>query len=200
MPPPFHPHPVLLEGRHVRLEPLHRGHAEALLAASQDDAIWTYLPLPRFADLAAVVAWIDEALRAQTAGTEVPFATVRRSDDRVVGSTRFLDIRRPHRGLEIGWTWIAPEAQRTAVNTEAKFLMLRQAFDGWGALRVQLKTDARNAKSRAAIERIGGVFEGVLRKQMLRAHDGYERDSAMFSLIAPEWPAARGRLEAMLAQ
>lgn len=190
----------MLEGTHVRLEPLARSHAGALLAASADDAIWTFMPVARFADLAAVEAWIDDALRAQAAGTDVPFATVRRSDGRVVGSTRFLDIRRPHRGLEIGWTWINPAAQRSAVNTEAKYLMLRQAFDGWGALRVQLKTDARNEKSRAAIARIGGVFEGVLRKQMLRAHDNYQRDSAMFSFIAPEWPAARARLEAMLAR
>ncbi len=196
----FDPHPLLLEGRHVRLEPLRREHAAGLLAAASDPVIFRYLPIPPFGSEAAVLAWIDEALRAQAAGTEVAYATVRRSDDRVVGSTRFIDIRRPHHGLEIGWTWIAPEAQRTAVNTEAKYLMLRQAFDGWGAMRVQLKTDANNAQSRAAILRLGAVFEGVLRKQMLRAHDSYERDSAMFSIIRAEWPAVKAGLEARLAR
>ena len=118
----------------------------------------------------------------------------------MVGTTRFIDIRRPHRGLEIGWTWLAPEAQRSAINTEAKYLMLRQAFDGWGALRVQLKTDANNARSRAAILRIGAVYEGILRKQLLRAHDGYQRDTAMFSIVEPEWPAVKAGLEAKLAR
>lgn len=196
----FDPQPVLLEGRQVRLEPLESRHAEGLWAAAQDPAIFTHLPIPPFADLAAVVRWLDEARRAQAAGTEVAYATVRRGDGRVVGSTRFIDIRRPHRGLEIGWTWLAPEAQRTAINTEAKYLMLCQAFDQWGALRVQLKTDVRNARSRAAILRLGATFEGVLRKQMLRAHDGHERDSAMFSIIAPEWPAVKAGLAARLAR
>jgi len=128
----------------------------------------------------------------------VPCARVRGSDGRIVGTTRYLDIRRPHRGLEIGWTWLAPEARRTALNTEAKYLMLRQAFAGWGARRVQLKTDARNAVSRAAILRLGATFEGVLRQHLHRPHDGYVRDSAMFSLVAAEWPAARDRLAARL--
>ena len=196
----FNPQPVLLEGRHVRLEPLTRGHAAGLFAAGRDPVIFNYLPIPPFASVGSVEAHIDEALRAQAAGTEVAYATVRRSDGRVVGSTRFIDIRRPHRGLEIGWTWIAPEAQRTAVNTEAKYLMLRQAFEAWGALRVQLKTDANNAQSRAAILRLGAVYEGILRKQMLRPHDGYERDSAMFSIVESEWPAVKAGLEAKLAR
>ncbi len=196
----FDPRPVLLAGRHVRLEPLEPRHAEGLFAAGCDSDIWTYLLIRPFDSLARVNDWINEALRAQADGTDVVFATVRRSDDCVVGSTRFLDIRRPHRGLEIGWTWLAPEAQRTTVNTEAKYLMLRHAFEVWDALRVQLKTDARNEKSRRAILRIGATFEGVLRKQLLRPHDGYQRDSAMFSLIAPEWPAAKAHLEARLAR
>ena len=196
----FDPSPVLLEGRHVRLEPLAQRHAEGLLAAAADPAIFKYLLIPPFTSLDSVRLWLDEALRAQAAGTEVAYATMRCSDGRVVGSTRFIDIRRPHRGLEIGWTWLTPEAQRTAINTEAKYLMLRQAFDGWGALRVQLKTDANNAKSRAAILRLGAVFEGILRKQLLRAHDAYERDTAMFSITAPEWPVAKAGLEAKLAR
>lgn len=196
--PAFDPQPVLLEGRHVRLEPLGAQHAPGVFAATRDASIFTYLLIPPFDTPAMVAAWLEEALRAQTAGAEVPYATIRKSDGRLVGSTRFLDIRRPHRGLEIGWTWITPEAQRSVVNTEAKYLMLRQAFEAWGALRVQLKTDARNEKSRAAILRIGATFEGILRKQLLRPHDGYQRSSAMFSLTAEEWPAAKARLEAKL--
>jgi RimJ/RimL family protein N-acetyltransferase len=196
----FDPQPVLLEGRHVRLEPLTRGHAEGLYAAGRDPAIFKYLLIPPFASVSVVRDWIDEALRAQAAGTEVAYATVRRSDGRVVGSTRFIDIRRPHRGLEIGWTWIAPEAQRTPVNTEAKYLMIRQAFEAWGALRVQLKTDANNTQSRAAILRLGAVYEGILRKQLLRPHDGYQRDTAMFSIIESEWPGVKAGLEAKLAR
>ena len=143
--------------------------------------------------------WIDAALAAHAAGTEVAFATVRQSDGRVVGSTRFLDIRRPNRGLEIGWTWIDPQFQRTTVNTEAKFLMLHHAFEELGAVRVQLKTDERNAGSRAAIARIGATFEGILRKYQAR-YDGYVRNTAMFSLTAEEWPAAKAMLEVMLAR
>lgn len=197
---PFDPHSVLLEGRAVRLEPMTLAHVPGLFAAAAAPEIFRYLLIPPFAGLEDATAYVKEALAAKAAETEVPFVTVRRSDGRVVGSTRFIDIRRPHRGLEIGWTWIAPEAQRTAINTEAKYLMLKQAFDVWGALRVQLKTDANNAKSRAAIERIGGKFEGVLRKQLLRAHDGYQRDTAMFSITDVEWPAAKAKIEAMLAR
>lgn len=195
----FDPRPVLLEGQQVRLEPLSPAHASGLFAAAVPD-VFRYLLIKPFASVADAEKYVAEALAAQAAGTEVAYATVRRSDGQVVGTTRFIDIRRPHRGLEIGWTWLTPAAQRTALNTEAKYLMLRQAFEGWGALRVQLKTDANNARSRAAIERIGAKFEGVLRKQMLRPHDGYERDTAMFSVIREEWPAAKAALEAKLAR
>ncbi len=195
----FDPRPVLLAGRHVRLEPLSRAHAAGLLAAATPE-VFRYLIIPPFRTVADAEHYVDDALAAQATGAEVAFATVRQDDGRVVGTTRFLDIRRPHRGLEIGWTWITPAAQRTAVNTEAKYLMLRQAFEGWGALRVQLKTDVNNAKSRAAILRLGASFEGILRKQMLRPHDGYERDTAMFSIIGPEWPAVKAGLEAKLAR
>jgi RimJ/RimL family protein N-acetyltransferase len=194
----FDPRPVLLEGRHVRLEPLTPAHAEGLFMASRSPVVFQHLPIPPFASVAAVSDWIEEALRAQNVGAEIAFATVRCSDGRIVGSTRFIDIRRPHRGLEIGWTWLAPEAQRTGINTEAKYLMLRHAFEEWGALRVQLKTDARNEQSRRAILRIGATFEGVLRKHMLRSHDGYERDSAMFSITEGEWPAVKAGFARLL--
>jgi RimJ/RimL family protein N-acetyltransferase len=199
MPPVFDPQPILLEGRQVRLEPLAPQHAEGIFAASRDPAIWTYLLIPQFASVAAVNDWIAETLRAQAAGSDLAFATVRRSDGRVVGSTRYLEIRRAHRALEIGWTWLAPEAQRTALNTEAKFLMLRHAFEALGAGRVQLKTDARNEKSRWAIRRLGAVEEGTLRKYQTR-FDGYVRDTVMFSLTAGEWPVVKARLEARLGR
>jgi RimJ/RimL family protein N-acetyltransferase len=197
--PVFDPQPVLLTGRHVRLEPLALGHAEALFAASRDPGIWTYLLVPQFASVSEVKKWIDESLAAQVAGQEVAFATVRSSDGVPVGSTRFLDIRRPHRTLEIGWTWLAPEAQRTAVNTEAKYLMLRHAFEMLGAVRVQLKTDERNARSRAAISRLGAAFEGILRNLQTYSH-GYVRNTAMFSITAAEWPVVKARLEEKLAR
>jgi len=195
----FDPKPVLLEGRHVRLEPLAAGHAAGFFAASRDPGIWTYLPYRQPAGVGEVQQWIDEAQRAQQAGTEIAFATVRRSDRLVVGSTRYLDIRRPHRALEIGWTWLAPEAQHTPLNTEAKFLMLRHAFEDHGAIRVQLKSDERNEKSRRAMLRIGAVFEGILRNQMIRAYDGYVRNTAMYSITDLEWPDVKARLEAKLA-
>lgn len=184
----------------MRLEPIALRHAEGLFAASRDPEIWAHLLIPQFPSVAVVQDYIGDALRAQEAGTELAFATVRRSDDRVVGSTRFMDLRPAHRGVEIGWTWLAHEAQRGPINTEAKFLMLRQAFETWGALRVQLKTDARNERSRRAILRIGASFEGILRKQFLRAHDGYQRDSAMFSITDVEWPEVKPRLSGLMAR
>ena len=195
---PFDPKPIKLEGRHVRLEPLVPRHAAALFAAAVDPAIWTYMPVPPPDTVGDVQLWIEAALRGQETGGEVAYATVRRADGRVVGSTRFLDIRRPHRALEIGWTWLAPEAQRTLVNTEAKYLMLRQAFEKQGAVRVQLKTDERNEKSRRAILRLGAVFEGVLRNYQTRPHDGYVRNTAMYGITDREWPDIKARLEARL--
>lgn len=194
----FDPKPVLLVGRQVRLEPLDRSHLPALLVAAQDPEVFRWFLTPPLGVESEMVKWLDDGLRAQAAGAEVAFATVRVADGRVVGSTRFLDLRRPHRSLEIGNTWLAREAQRTAINTEAKLLMLTQAFEVWGAVRVQLKTDERNAASRAAIARLGCTFEGILRKYQAR-YDGFIRDTAMFSLLAEEWPAAKERLERKLA-
>ena len=199
VPPVFDPQPVLLEGRHVRLEPLTTRHAAALFAASRDPEIWRWLLIKQFDSVADTEKWIADALTAQAAGQEVAFATVRQSDGVPIGSTRFLDIRRPHRSLEIGWTWLATEAQRTAINTEAKYLMIRHAFEKLNAVRVQLKTDERNARSRAAIARVGAAFEGILRKYQAR-YDGYVRNTAIFSITAEEWPATKTALEAKLAR
>ncbi|MFI5336152.1 MAG: GNAT family N-acetyltransferase, partial [Opitutales bacterium] len=157
----FDPRPVVLEGRHVRLEPLTQEHAAGLWAAGRDPEIFRWFTTAPFSGPADAGTWIAEALRAQATGTEVPWATVRRVDGVVVGSTRYLDIRRPHRTLEIGSTWLCREAQRTALNTEAKYLQLRHAFEQLGAVRVQIKTDRRNEASRRAIARLGAVEEGT---------------------------------------
>ena len=181
----FMPEPVSLTGQHVCLEPLALHHAPALFAASQHEAIWRWLPIPMFGAQTEVEKWIAEALQTQTTGTEVAWAIVRKSDGLAVGSTRYLDIRPPHRTLEIGWTWLARAAQRTAIT---------HAFETLGAVRVQLKTDERNEQSRAAIARLGAVFEGILRNYQTRAHDGYVRNTAMYSITAEEWPAVKARL------
>ncbi|MBI5363646.1 MAG: GNAT family N-acetyltransferase [Planctomycetes bacterium] len=193
------PKPVTLEGASVRLAPLAREHAEELFAAAQDDRVWSYMPRARPKRVEDVLDWIDEALRLAEKGEVVPFAQIERAHGRAIGSTRYMDLRRAHRGLEIGWTWIAPAFQRTAVNTEAKLLLLAHAFEALGALRVQLKTDARNARSQRAIERLGAVREGVLRQHIV-CPDGFVRDSVMFSITRAEWPAVKARLHARLAQ
>lgn len=187
-------------GRHVRLEPLRLAHAQALFLAGREPAIWRWLPILPFGSVGEVEAWIANALRQAESGAEVPFALVRTSDGAVVGSTRYLDIRGPHRTLEIGWTWLSLEAQRTAINTEAKFLLLQHAFENLRGLRVQLKTDERNDQSRAAILRIGATFEGILRNYQTRPHDGYVRNTAMYSITDGEWPVVKARLAACLAR
>ena len=195
----FDPKPILLEGRHVRLEPLERRHLLALVAAAQDPEIFQFFLTPPLGAETEMGKWLEDRLTNMAAGAEVAWATVRASDHRVVGGTTFLDIRRANRGLEIGNTWLAKEAWRTPVNTEAKLLQLTYAFERLGAVRVQLKTDERNARSRVAIARLGCTFEGVLRKYQAR-YDGYVRNTAIFSLTAEEWPAAKAQLEARLAR
>jgi RimJ/RimL family protein N-acetyltransferase len=174
-------------------------HAAALFEAGSDPAVWTYLPRPVFADVADARGWIDEALAGRDAGDQLPFVLVDPTSGRVVGSTRFLEIRREHRGLEIGWTWIAPNVQRTGANTAAKRVLLRHAFVDLGALRVQFKTDRRNERSQRAIERIGGVREGVLRNHYVLS-GGYVRDSVYYSITAEEWPGVDARLGRLLTR
>jgi RimJ/RimL family protein N-acetyltransferase len=142
-------------------------------------------------------AWVRELLSRQALGTDLPFAVVHLESGRAIGSTRYLDIQRQHRGLEIGGTWYGLAYQRTAVNTECKYLLLKHAFEGLGCIRVQLKTDLRNERSQRAIERIGAVREGVLRNHMLLP-DGHFRHSVFYSIIASEWPAVKARLEEKL--
>jgi N-acetyltransferase len=201
--------PITLQGRLVRLEPLAILHAEALAAAaSADRDFYRWSPVPQSA--AEAVRYIQTALDWQKAGTAVPFAILRNHDDNVIGSTRFWNMERwvwpeghPLHGrgvpdvCEIGYTWFASSAIRTGANTEAKLLMLRHAFEVWQVLGVCLHTDARNLRSRAAIERIGGRFDGILRAHRMAA-DFTPRDSVRYSIIAAEWPSVKEKLIALL--
>jgi RimJ/RimL family protein N-acetyltransferase len=192
------PEPVVLEGDHVRLEPLGEQHRTDLVAAAAEDPATMRYMLTNIA-VHGWEAWIGEALRGVAAGTYVAWATVDRASGQAVGSTRFGDIEPDHGRVEIGWTWIAPSHQRTAINTEAKLLQLRYAFDDLGATRVALKTDGRNLRSQAAIERLGAMREGVLRRHT-RMPDGFLRDTVYYSILADEWPGVRARLEDRLGR
>ncbi len=193
----FDPRPTTLTGRRVRLEPLGLGHAAELLDAGSDEAVWRYLPCPAPTKPAEMEAIVDEALRERDVGAQIPFAIVSVAERRAVGSTRYLDIQRENRAMEIGWTWIGRPWQRTAVNTEAKLLLLRHAFEDLCALRVQLKTDGRNEQSQAAIERIGARREGTLRRNR-QLWDGFVRDTIVFSILDSEWPEVEAALAARL--
>ena len=188
--------PVVLEGDVVRLEPLRLDHAEALSAVGLDPSLWALTTI-RVETPADMRAYIADALTEQRAGVSLPFATVHRATGRVIGSTRFGNITPAHRRVEIGWTWIAPAWQRTAVNTEAKLLMLTHAFDTLGCRRVELKTSALNLRSRNAMLRIGATEEGTLRQHMINS-DGSNRDSVYFSVLDSEWPAVQARLRTLL--
>jgi RimJ/RimL family protein N-acetyltransferase len=185
--------PVTLEGRHVRLEPLSLDHHADLCEVGLDEELWRWIPA-QVRTAADMRTYIEIALRAQAEGSALPFATVERASGRAIGSTRFANIDRGHRRLEIGWTWIGRPWQRTAVNTEAKYLMLGHAFETLGAMRVELKTDSLNERSRRAILRLGAVEEGTFRKHML-TETGRIRHSVYFSIIDEEWPGVKARLE-----
>ena len=184
-----------LEGRLVRLEPMAPRHADGLWEASRDPRTWRWLSIARPATRDQLDAMVDAALAAAHAETEIPLVTL--CHERVVGSTRFLALRPEHRSVEIGWTWLHPSAWGTGVNVEAKLLMLRHAFEEWGCRRVELKTDARNDRSRGAMEAMGARFEGIHRKHML-VRGGENRDSAWYSVTDDEWPDVRAGLEARL--
>ena len=184
-----------LEGRLVRLEPLGRRHAAGLWEASRDPRTWRWLPIPQPSTRPELDAWVEDALRTAATGAEIPFATIR--TERVVGSTRFLALRPEHASVEIGWTWLDPSAWGAGVNVEAKLLMLRHAFEEWGCRRVELKTDARNERSRGAMEAMGATFEGTHRKHML-VRGRENRDSAWYSVTDDEWPAVELGLTARL--
>ncbi len=190
------PERVVLEGRFVRMEPISELHRDDLLAAAaQDPETFRYMSSDLSVGAHAWPAYLADALRPEF----VTWATVDAATGRAVGSTRFGDIAPEHGRVEIGWTWIAPSHQRTPVNTEAKLLQLSYAFDELGATRVALKTDGRNLRSQAAIERLGAVREGRLRRH-LRLPDGFIRDTVYFSILAEEWPAVKARLEERLSR
>ena len=186
-----------LEGRIVRLEPLAPGHADGLWEASRDPRTWRWLSILQPATRDAFDAWLDDVAAARDAEDELPLVTLHGT--RVVGSTRFLALRPEHRSVEIGWTWLHPSAWNTGVNVEAKLLMLGHAFETWNCRRVELKTDARNERSRGAMEAMGATFEGIHRKHML-VRGGENRDSAWYSVVDEDWPRVRDGLVARLAR
>ncbi len=190
---------VTLTGRHVRLEPLAAGHVASLVRHAADDEVWTHFGGARMNDEAALRARVESAQRDLAQGVALTFAVIDLGRAEAAGTTTYFDVSVPDRRLEIGSTWLGRAVWRTAINTEAKLLLLGHAFEVLGCLRVQLKTDIRNLRSQAAIERLGAVKEGVLRAHM-RRRDGSQRDSVMYSIIADEWPAAKARLAERLAR
>lgn len=190
--------PVTLEGAHVRLEPLSLAHHAGLTGVGLDEELWRWIPAPvRTPD--EMRAYIETALKEQAAGTALPFATVERRTGCAIGSTRYGNVDRLNRRVEIGWTWIARPWQRTAANTEAKYLMLRHAFETLGCIRVELKTDSLNERSRNAILRIGAKEEGTFRNHMVTS-TGRIRHTVYYSIIESEWPAVKARLEEKLSR
>jgi RimJ/RimL family protein N-acetyltransferase len=191
--------PITLEGNSVRLEPLEQNHVPLLWAAAKDAVEEIFRRIPYSVRTAEdVQKMVEKSLAEQGRGESVPFATVERRSGQVIGSTRFMNIDRANRRVEIGSTWIAPAWQRTAINTEAKYLMLHHAFEQWRCIRVELKTDSLNQKSRNAILRIGAKEEGTLRQHVI-TWSGRLRDSVYFSILDKEWPEVKARLEARLA-
>ena len=189
--------PIILEGRDVRLEPLIAEHAEALIAAASDGELWNsnVTVVPSRANMADYIA---AALTAQEQGRELPFVIIRKSSGQIVGTTRFYNIEREYRTIEIGYTWLAASAQRTTVNTEAKLLLFTHAFESLRCIRVALVTDVLNQQSQKAILRLGAKQEGILRNHMIMPGGRY-RDSVCFSIIEAEWPEVRERLTAKLS-
>ncbi len=188
--------PIILEGCHVRLEPLARMHLEGLAAVGLDEELWRWIPT-QVRTKEDMAAYIETALQEQERGVSLPFAQLEASSGRVIGSTRYGNIDRANHRVEIGWTWVARNWQRTTVNTEAKYLLLKHAFETLGCMRVELKTDSLNERSRVAILRIGAKEEGIFRNHMITA-SGRIRHSVYYSVIDSEWPAVKARFEAKL--
>jgi len=194
----FDPRPVTLTGLVVRLEPLSVAHADGLLAAGHHEELWRVTVQPPLASADAVTRYLAQAAEQVARGDEVPFAIVACDTGSVIGSTRWMDISRANHRVEIGGTWLAPAAQRTLANTEAKYLQLVQLFEVLGAVRVQFKTDLRNTQSQRALEKLGAIREGVLRRHMV-LRDGFVRDSVYYGITDLDWPAVKRRLQERLA-
>ncbi|MCZ6831170.1 MAG: GNAT family protein [Gammaproteobacteria bacterium] len=188
--------PVLLQGEYVRVEPLSQEHANGLFNRGQTEQDWDYMPRPCFVDLADCRHWIDEA--NNTAG-QVPFAIVETRQGRAVGSSRYMTIRSPHRGLEIGYSWLGRDYQGGVINTEAKLLLLQHALETLSAVRVEFKTDGRNTRSQRALQAIGATLEGTLRNHMIVQND-FVRDSVYFSITVEDWPRVKEHLQARLVR
>ena len=189
--------PATLEGRTVRLEPLSQTHLDQLCEVGLDEDLWRWIPSSPVRNREEMRAYIQEALDGQAREIALPFATILKERGRAIGSTRYGNIDRQNRRVEIGWTWIGRPWQRTAVNTEAKYLMLQHAFEMLGCIRVELKTDALNERSRRAILRIGGSEEGTFRRHIITS-SGRVRDTVYFSIVDREWPEVKAGLEARL--
>ena len=190
--------PIVLDGRSVRLEPLALSHVPGLCIVGLDDELWK-ITMTLIRNEEEMKNYVETALRLQKEGSAIPFATIDKKSGEVAGSTRFGNIDRNNRRVEIGWTWLGKEFQRTHVNTEAKCLMLKHAFEVWGCFRVEFKTDVINEKSRNALKRIGATEEGILRRHQITA-TGRVRDSIYYSILDSEWPTVKARLEAMMAE
>ncbi len=191
--------PVVLTGNYVRLEPLTIAHAPALAEIGIGQPFWDFMVYGNINTVEDMHKWVLDLLSRAEKGTDLPFVAIHLASGRVAGATRYLNIMPKDRGLEIGGTWYGIEFQRTAVNTECKYLLMQHAFDMLGCIRVQLKTDARNERSQRAIERIGAVREGILRNHMILP-DGRYRNSVFYSVLDTEWPDVKKRLEEMMAR
>lgn len=196
IPGPIHVEPVVLEGEHVRLEPLALSHLEELCEIGIVEELWRWIPT-QVTTSEQMKAYVELALTERANGVSMPFAQIERASGRVVGSTRYMNIERAHRRLEIGSTWIAPAWQRSAINTESKYLLMRHAFEDVGCMRVELKTDSLNEKSRNAILRIGAKQEGIFRNHMITS-SGRVRHTVYFSVIDSDWPGVKAKLERRL--
>jgi RimJ/RimL family protein N-acetyltransferase len=191
--------PVTLVGNSVRLEPLNIAHIPGLAAVGCDDRIWELMLYGMIRTEEDMRTWVDSLLKKQSAGIDMPFAVIHLASGRVAGATRYMEMLPEHRRLEIGGTWYGLEFQRTMVNTECKFLLLRYAFEVLDAIRVQFKADERNERSWRAIERIGAKREGTLRNHYIMP-DGWRRNSVYYSIIDQEWPAVKEKLKGMLSK
>lgn len=194
---PWIEHPVRLSGRLVRLEPLHESHFDALIKTGAEPAIWTHLPFDG-SDGTKLYRELGNAMLQRAGGSQYPFTILRQADDAIIGSTRLFDIFPEHRKLEIGWTWYSPEVWGQGYNLEAKLLLLGYAFDTLQANRVQLKTRDTNTRSRAAIEKIGGIYEGTLRSDRVMP-DGSVKNTVVYSIIREDWSAVREHLTRLVA-
>lgn len=183
-------------GENIQIVPMENKHIQGLYEIANDQTIWTHLP-KTIQTLTDMESFVQEASSKKQTGTEFPFVILLRENNKIIGTTRFLDISHKNKTLEIGWTWLTPSVWGKETNTECKYLLLRHCFETLNVIRVQLKTDERNIRSQKAIERIGGVREGIFRNHMIRK-DGTNRNSVIYSIIESEWGEVKNKLHTML--